>query len=155
MKLTTRGRYAVTAMLDLALHGRGGPVCLSQIAARQSISQAYLEQLFGALRRAGLVESVRGPGGGYRLGRPAEAISLAAVIAAVDESADPTRCGGLQNCQRGERCLTHDLWEDLGRHIRIYLEGRSLADVAAWSGVREVAARQSPERESAPRKLAV
>lgn len=142
MKLTTRGRYAVTAMLDLALFGREGPVCLSHIADRQSISLAYLEQLFAPLRRAGLVESVRGPGGGYQLGRAAEQITVAAIIALVDESADPTRCGGLQNCQQGEQCLTHDLWEALGQHIQRFLAGLTLAELAGWPGVRSVAARQ-------------
>lgn len=142
MKLTTKGRYAVTAMLDLAIHGAEGPVCLSDIAARQDISLAYLEQLFTRLRREGLVDSTRGPGGGYRLGREAEAISIAEVIRAVDETLDTTRCAGDRNCQRGERCLTHQLWEDLGEHIQGYLAGISLAGLAARADVRDVARRQ-------------
>jgi len=117
MRLTTKGRYAVTAMLDLALHHSGGPVTLSDIAQRQGISLSYLEQLFALLRRRGLVSSTRGPGGGYRLGRKSDEIAVADVIAAVDESVDATRCGGKENCQGAERCLTHDLWQDLSRQI--------------------------------------
>lgn len=145
MKLTTKGRYAVTAMLDLAIHGAEDPVCLGDIAARQDISLAYLEQLFTRLRKQGLVESTRGPGGGYRLGRPAEEISVAAVIAAVDEPLDSTRCSGEQDCQRGERCLTHQLWEDLNRHIYGFLDSITLAKLAASSDVLRVAARQRGE----------
>lgn len=142
MKLTTKGRYAVTAMLDLAIHGAEGPVCLGDIAARQDISLAYLEQLFTRLRKQGLVGSTRGPGGGYRLGRPAEEISIADIISAVDETLDTTRCSGGQDCQRGERCLTHQLWEDLGRHILGFLQNQSLAELAARRDVLAVAARQ-------------
>lgn len=142
MKLTTKGRYAVTAMLDLAIHGAQGPVCLGDIAARQDISLAYLEQLFTRLRKQALVESTRGPGGGYRLGRDASHISVAAVIAAVDEPLDSTRCSGDQNCQRGERCLTHQLWEDLSRHIFGFLDGVTLAELATRKDVLAVAARQ-------------
>ena len=142
MKLTTKGRYAVTAMLDLAIHGASDPVCLGDIAARQDISLAYLEQLFTRLRKQGLVGSTRGPGGGYRLGRSAERISIADVIAAVDEPLDSTRCSGDRNCQRGERCLTHQLWEDLSRHIVDYLDSLSLAALAARKDVLAVAARQ-------------
>ncbi|HEX7030079.1 MAG TPA: Fe-S cluster assembly transcription factor [Gammaproteobacteria bacterium] len=142
MKLTTKGRYAVTAMLDLAIHGAKGPVCLGDIAARQDISLAYLEQLFTRLRKHGLVGSTRGPGGGYRLGRDAKEISIAAVIAAVDEPLDSTRCNGGRNCQRGERCLTHQLWEDLSTHIFGFLDGLSLAELAARKDVQTVAARQ-------------
>ena len=110
MKLTTRGRYAVTAMLDLALHHDQGPVSLAAIAERQGISQSYLEQLFARLRRNGLVDGTRGPGGGYRLGRSENSISVADVIDAVNETVDATRCGGRRNCQGEHRCLTHDLW---------------------------------------------
>jgi Rrf2 family iron-sulfur cluster assembly transcriptional regulator len=142
MKLTTRGRYAVTAMLDLALHQHRGPVTLGDITARQDISLSYLEQLFAKLRRAGLVVSTRGPGGGYQLSGGAEAISVAQVIDAVDENVEYTRCGGEQNCQRQQRCLTHDLWESLSDHVRAFLDGTTLADLMQRSAVREVAARQ-------------
>lgn len=142
MKLTTRGRYAVTAMLDLSLHEDEGPVALGDISARQDISLSYLEQLFSRLRRRGLVVSTRGPGGGYRLSGAAESISIAQVIDAVDEPVEYTRCGGRRNCQKQERCLTHELWEDLGRHVRSYLDGITLATLRAHPGVREVAARQ-------------
>ena len=144
MKLTTKGRYAVTAMLDLVLHGTPQAVCLGDIARRQDISLSYLEQLFTRLRRHGLVESVRGPGGGYRLGRKAEAISVAEIITAVDESLEATRCNGDRNCQRGERCLTHQLWEDLGRHVQEFLDGVTLASLAARSEVRAASSRCGP-----------
>jgi Rrf2 family transcriptional regulator, iron-sulfur cluster assembly transcription factor len=133
MKLTTRGRYAVTAMLDLALHEHAGPVPLADLARRNHISPAYLEQLFASLRRQGLVESVRGPGGGYRLARPAGEISVACVIAAVNEDVDATRCGGARDCHDGGRCLTHDLWEDLTRHIQNFLKSVTLAELCARS----------------------
>ncbi len=142
MKLTTRGRYAVTAMLDLALHHEQGPVRLSEIASRQSISQAYLEQLFAQLRKTGLVRSTRGPGGGYLPGRPISDISVADVILAVDEQVDATRCGGLQNCQATLRCLTHDLWEDLSRQISGFLSSISLFDLVQRRTVRVVSQRQ-------------
>ncbi len=142
MKLTTRGRYAVTAMLDLALHEDEGPVALGDISRRQDISLSYLEQLFAKLRRGGLVVSTRGPGGGYRLNGAAESLSVAQVIDAVDEPVEYTRCGGRRDCQNHERCLTHDLWEELGDHVRSYLESISLAALRERPGVREVAARQ-------------
>lgn len=142
MKLTTKGRYAVTAMLDLALHTQGGTVSLADIAARQDISLAYLEQLFARLRRAGLVSSARGPGGGYALAQPCEDIAVADVIAAVDERVDSTRCGGSADCQNHERCLTHGLWEDLSEQIHEFLSGITLAQLMARGGVREVADRQ-------------
>ena len=126
MRLTTRGRYAVTAMVDLALHQGGGPTALADIAARQGISLAYLEQLFTRLRRQGLVNSARGPGGGYRLGRAAAEVSVAEVIAGVDEPVDATRCNGQRNCHDSKRCLTHDLWEDLSREIKGFLDRISL-----------------------------
>ncbi|TVR97447.1 MAG: Rrf2 family transcriptional regulator [Rhodospirillales bacterium] len=132
MKLSTKGRYAVMAMADLAYHGHGKPVTLAEIADRQEISLSYLEQLFGKLRRAGLVNSVRGPGGGYLLGRPAAQLRVADVIMAVDEPIKATRCtpGSPTGCHshRG-RCLTHDLWEELGNQIYLYLSSVSLADV--------------------------
>lgn len=146
MKLTTRGRYAVTAMLDLAMHEEQGPVALGEIAGRQDISLSYLEQLFSRLRRQGLVRSTRGPGGGYRLSRPAAEISVSHVIEAVAESVEYTRCGGERNCQNQERCLTHDLWQSLGDHVRSFLDDVTLAGLMARPGVREVAARQ----EAAP-----
>ena len=143
MKLNAKGRYAVTAMLDVALHGEEGPVALASIAERQGISRSYLEQLFSRLRRAGLVDSVRGPGGGYCLARAVPEISIAEVIAAVDESVDATRCGGRENCQDNQPCLTHGLWEGLGREIERYLGRVSLADVLRQQRVREVALRQN------------
>lgn len=143
MRLTTKGRYAVTAMLDLALHHDRGPVSLADIAHRQGISLSYLEQLFAQLRRRGLVSSTRGPGGGYRLGRAAEVIAVADVIVAVDESVDATRCGGQENCQGEERCLTHDLWHDLSRQIHGFLSGIDLAQLVERRRVREVADRQN------------
>jgi len=153
MRLTTRGRYAVTAMLDLAIHGQsqgaGQPLTLAGIAGRQEISVAYLEQLFAQLRRAGLVRSVRGPGGGYSLARPASEISLAEVVLAVDEDVDPTRCGGLANCHHEQQCLTHDLWVELGDCIRGFLARMSLADLAARDSVRAVAARQATQARTA------
>lgn len=143
MRLNAKGRYAVTAMLDVALHGGRQPVALADIAERQGISQSYLEQLFGRLRRAGLVASVRGPRGGYRLARGIPAISVAEVIAAVNEPLDATRCGGRENCQNNQPCLTHGLWEDLGQEIERYLDGVSLADVLNRRQVRRVAHRQN------------
>lgn len=121
MRLTTKGRYAVTAVLDLAIHDSKGPICLAEIAERQEISLSYLEQLFSKLRRSGLVLSVRGPGGGYQLARAATSIDVAAIIAAVDEHIDTTRCGGAANCHDSGRCLTHDLWTDLSVLIQDYL----------------------------------
>jgi Rrf2 family iron-sulfur cluster assembly transcriptional regulator len=140
MQLSTRGRYAVMAMVDLATRQtigcECGPICLAEIAARQQLSLAYLEQLFAKLRRAGLVASARGPGGGYRLARPSDAISIAEVADAVDEAIRATRCadgsgGCLETPDGGGRCQTHDLWEELGRQIRLFLGGVTLADVVA------------------------
>jgi len=142
MRLTTKGRYAVTAMLDLAIHHEHGPVTLADIAERQGISLSYLEQLFAQLRKRGLVTSTRGPGGGYRLGRAAGSIAVADVICAVDESVDATRCGGRENCQGEQRCLTHDLWQDLSRQIYLFLSGIDLAQLVERRRVREVAMRQ-------------
>ncbi len=143
MKLTTRGRYAVTAMLDLALHSADQrPIALADISARQGISLSYLEQLFVRLRRGDLVLSVRGPGGGYRLGRSISEISVAEVIDAVDESVDATRCAGQENCQSEHRCLTHDLWTDLSDQIREFLGDISLAELVTRRSVMTVSARQ-------------
>lgn len=142
MRLTTKGRYAVTAMMDLVIHQNAGPVTLQEIAASQDISLSYLEQLFGALRRAGLVKGTRGPGGGYRLAKPAEDISIARIVAAVDEKVDATRCGGDSDCQAGERCLSHELWAHLSQQLYEFLDKITLGQVARWPEVLEVAARQ-------------
>lgn len=142
MRLTTKGRYAVTAMLDLALHQELGPISLSDISRRQGISLSYLEQLFSRLRRQGLVASTRGPGGGYALSRPADSIVVGEVVTAVDEKVDSTRCGGLSNCHNDERCLTHDLWSELSKQIYEFLNGITLAHLVERSGVQEVAQRQ-------------
>ena len=142
MRLTTKGRYAVTAMLDLAIHHGDGPITLADIAQRQGISLSYLEQLFSRLRKHSLVSSVRGPGGGYTLGRDADNIFVAQVISAVDENVDTTRCGGAHNCQDNQQCLTHDLWQDLSNRIFDYLNQISLRDLMNRRGVREVAERQ-------------
>lgn len=129
MKLTTKGRYAVTAMLDLAINRDRGPITLADISKRQGISLSYLEQLFSRLRQQGLVDSTRGPGGGYRLSREAEGIVVADVIAAVDETVDATRCHGNQNCRDSRACLTHQLWSDLSGQIRDFLGHITLAQV--------------------------
>ena len=142
MRLTTKGRYAVTAMLDLALHGYQGPIPLSAISMRQGISLSYLEQLFSRLRKHGLVNSTRGPGGGYVLARDAETIAIADIIVAVDEQVDTTNCRGSEGCQDEKRCLTHDLWQALSDQIREFLSDISLADTMKLRSVLEVAARQ-------------
>ena len=128
MRLTTKGRFAVTAMIDLALNSGDGPVTLAVISERQKISLSYLEQLFGRLRRYGLVESVRGPGGGYCLARPDADITIADVVRAVDEMLDATQCGGLQNCRQAQRCMTHELWSTLNDRIYEFLSSVTLAD---------------------------
>ncbi len=150
MRLTTRGRYAVTAMLDLALHDQGGPVSLSEIAERQGISQSYLEQLFSRLRKRGLVDGTRGPGGGYRLMKSTEQISVADVIDAVDETVDATRCGGQRNCQGDQRCLTHDLWADLSTQIREFLGNISLNELGGQKGVQIIRQWQDKRCNVAP-----
>lgn len=142
MRLTTKGRYAVTAMLDLAFHSQIKPVTLTDIAARQTISLSYLEQLFARLRRAGMVKGVRGPGGGYKLCRKTSDINIADIITAVDESLDSSKCGGEANCQKEQACLTHDLWMGLSEQIRDYLENISLADLLDKNQVQDVAKRQ-------------
>ncbi len=131
MKLSTKGRYAVTALADIALQG-GRLVTLAEIAERQDVSLAYLEQLFVKLRKAGLVESVRGPGGGYRLGLPADAVRIIDVMGAVDETVSALRCeGGVEQGCAGSRakCLTHNLWEQLSSHVHVFLSQTSIADV--------------------------
>lgn len=142
MRLTTKGRYAVTAMLDLAIHYDQGPITLADISQRQRISLSYLEQLFSRLRKSGLVESARGPGGGYRLSRPAQSVYVAEIISAVDENMDATRCGGKGNCQDNEPCLTHELWADLSEQIHTFLSGIDLAQLVQRRMVKEVAERQ-------------
>lgn len=129
MKLTTKGRFAVTAMLDIAIQTQASdaPIPIAQVAKRQKISMTYLEQIFCRLRRAGLVESTRGPGGGYRLAHPADAITIAQIVEAVDENLDTTQCGGEGTCQGGAACMTHHLWEDLNHVIESFLTGITLA----------------------------
>ncbi len=131
MRLTTKGRFAVTAMVDLAMRQNRGPVTLAAISERQHISLSYLEQLFGKLRRAKLVSSVRGPGGGYNLAKAAPAISVADIVVAVDEPLDATQCGGKENCQDDKRCMTHDLWATLNEKMYDYLSSVTLADLVA------------------------
>ena len=129
MRLTTKGRFAVTAMLDLALNGTDGPVTLAGISSRQKISLSYLEQLFGKLRRRELVESVRGPGGGYHLARDAAMVSVADIVRAVEEPIDSTQCGGRENCRDNQRCMTHDLWEELNSTVYGFLDGVTLSQL--------------------------
>ena len=131
MRLTTKGRFAVTAMVDLALRQNRGPVTLAAISERQHISLSYLEQLFGKLRRAALVSSVRGPGGGYNLAQPPASISVADIVSAVDEPIDATQCGGKENCHDDKRCMTHDLWATLNEKMQEYLSSVTLADLVA------------------------
>ncbi len=142
MKLTTKGRYAVTAMLDIALHDHAGPVALADISRRQGISLSYLEQLFSRLRRHNLVLSTRGPGGGYTLSCPAGKIAVGDVIEAVDEQVDVTRCGGVGDCQCEQPCLTHELWFELSEQIRGFLQRITLADLMARHIVQDIAYRQ-------------
>ncbi|CZF81528.1 Rrf2 family transcriptional regulator [Grimontia sp. AD028] len=148
MRLTSKGRYAVTAMLDVALHSEMGPVPLADISERQGISLSYLEQLFSRLRKAGLVSSVRGPGGGYRLGVNANEIAVGMVIAAVDESVDATKCQGKGDCQGGTRCLTHTLWRDLSSRISSFLNDITLGELMQDNEVKHVADRQDSSLES-------
>lgn len=147
MRLTTKGRYAVTAMLDLALNSEKGPISLADISSRQEISLSYLEQLFSKLRQHELVSSVRGPGGGYRLKHSADQVFVAQIIDAVNESVDATNCNGAGNCQQGEVCLTHHLWTDLSEQIHQFLSGISLADLVARKDVQDVSARQNGSSE--------
>jgi Rrf2 family iron-sulfur cluster assembly transcriptional regulator len=154
MRLTTKGRFAVTAMLDLALNSGRGPVTLAAISNRQSISLSYLEQLFGKLRRHELVESVRGPGGGYYLAKPVEQLSVAAIIIAVDEPLDATQCGGKENCHDDRRCMTHDLWARLNEKLYEYLGSVHLSDLIAEQHKR-VAVLHDNRRAAAPAETVV
>lgn len=144
MRLTTKGRFAVTAMIDLALREEQGPVTLAGISKRQRISLSYLEQLFGRLRRHAIVESVRGPGGGYTLARRAQDVSVADIVVAVDEPIDATQCGGRGTCEGEDipdgRCMTHELWSTLTRRMMEYLDSVSLKDLVAQQREKEVAA---------------
>jgi len=148
MRLTTKGRFAVTAMIDLALRGGDGPVTLAGISERQNISLSYLEQLFGKLRRRQLVTSVRGPGGGYNLAKPLEAVSVSDIIHAVDETLDATNCGGMGNCSEDQKpCMTHELWTNLNEKMFEYLNSVSLAELVAQQRERAgVAAVNNGER---------
>jgi Rrf2 family iron-sulfur cluster assembly transcriptional regulator len=142
MRLTTKGRFAVTAMIDVAMHNGKGPVTLAAVSERQKISLSYLEQLFGKLRRHGLVDSVRGPGGGYNLARAGTAISVADIILAVDEPIDATQCGGKENCLDDRRCMTHELWASLNTHIFSFLQSVSLEQLVRQQDKPEVSVLQ-------------
>ncbi|MFZ5557137.1 MAG: Fe-S cluster assembly transcriptional regulator IscR [Pseudomonadota bacterium] len=150
MRLTTKGRFAVTAMLDLALRDGQGPITLAGISQRQKISLSYLEQLFGKLRRHGLVESVRGPGGGYTLAKPMKDVTVAEIIDAVDEPIDATQCGGKENCLDDQRCMTHDLWASLNEKINEHLSSVTLAHLVAKQHEQKVTVIKEP----APRRVA-
>jgi len=139
MRLTTKGRFAVTAMVDLGMRQTRGPVTLAAISERQHISLSYLEQLFGKLRRRKLVSSVRGPGGGYRLAQPIQSITVAEIVVAVDEPLDATQCGGKENCADDKRCMTHELWANLNKKMHEYLSSVSLADLVAQQAAKPVA----------------
>ncbi len=143
MRLTTKGRYAVTAMLDLTVHGDSKTISLASVSRRQSISLSYLEQLFARLRQAGLVVSVRGPGGGYRLNRASNEIAIADIVGAVNESIDTTHCKGKSDCQQGEVCLTHALWDELSGEIQRFLSRISLADLVARKDIQAISERQA------------
>ncbi|MCO6536977.1 MAG: Fe-S cluster assembly transcriptional regulator IscR [Gilliamella sp.] len=143
MKLTSKGRYAVTAMLDVALHADLGPVSLADISERQEISLSYLEQLFARLRKNGLVRSVRGPGGGYILSRSMDQIAISSIVKAVDETVHATKCHGQDGCQGGVRCLTHTLWNDLSERIEDFLTSITLSELVNNKEVKAVASRQS------------
>jgi len=152
MRLSTKGRYAVTAMLDLALHSGNGPVTLADISVNQGISLSYLEQLFAALRAKQLVRGVRGPGGGYYLGRPATEVSIADIICAVDEWVEFTRCGGRENCRAGQPCLTHQLWDQLSDEIFHFLSGITLADLVERGRIERAKAARPEAAEAPPGK---
>lgn len=152
MKLTTKGRYAVTAVLDLALHCDTGPVTLAEIAERQNLSVSYLEQLFSKLRRAGVVTAVRGPGGGYLLDSAPADINVSQIIDAVEEKVDATKCGGNEGCQKGLVCLTHTLWQDLNEQVHGFLKGITLDSLMQREGVRRVANRQDTRIAMAEQK---
>jgi Rrf2 family iron-sulfur cluster assembly transcriptional regulator len=154
MRLTTKGRYAVTAMLDIALHRQRGPISVVDIAERQGISAAYLEQLLAKLKKRGLLASVRGPGGGYRLDRALGEISVSSIITAVGDGVDATRCHGTGDCQDGDMCLTHELWMDLSEEIDGFLTGISLADLVEKKEIQTVASRQDRSLVFKSRSLA-
>ncbi len=149
MKLTSKGRYAVTAILDLAFHATSGPVTLSDISKRQDISLSYLEQLFTRLRKQQLVRSTRGPGGGYSLNKPASDIAVAEIVSAVDETVDTTRCSGANNCHDGEQCLAHELWDGLSQQIYGFLSEISLQDLMDDDSIKGVADRQDELKNAA------
>ncbi len=150
MKLTSKGRYAVTAMLDVALHTKNAPISLADISERQGISLSYLEQLFAKLRRSGLVTSVRGPGGGYRLNQNPHKISIVQIIRAVNEHIDVTKCGGKGNCQSGKQCLTHTLWSNLSEKIELFLEQITLGELVEQRdhGQHKQAQHAQPKKEN-------
>lgn len=150
MRLTTKGRFAVTAMLDLALHGAGGPVALAGISERQKISLSYLEQLFGKLRRRELVESVRGPGGGYHLARDPALVTVADIVRAVEEPLDSTQCGGRENCLDSHRCMTHDLWEELNHTVYGFLDGVKLSHLVERQRTKPVSIVRAPGKARVP-----
>lgn len=152
MRLTTKGRYAVTAMLDLAIHREEGPITLADISHRQGISLSYLEQLFSKLRKKSLVDSTRGPGGGYRLSRDTRDISIADIIAAVDEKVDAMQCNGMKNCNDDSVCLTHQLWSDLSEQLRQFLKGISLEQMVS-NRPQEVSKEIAMRKESSVRKI--
>ena len=154
MRLTTKGRFAVTAMVDLAMRQTGGPVTLAAISERQKISLSYLEQLFGRLRRRSLVASVRGPGGGYTLALPPERISVADIIVAVDEPLDATQCGGKENCLDDKRCMTHDLWATLNTKMYEYLASVSLGNLVEQQRARPVNVLQDCRMDKAKPQVA-
>ena len=154
MRLTTKGRFAVTAMVDLALRQNRGPVTLAAISERQHISLSYLEQLFGKLRRAALVSSVRGPGGGYNLAQPPAAITVADIVTAVDEPMDATQCGGKENCHDEKRCMTHDLWATLNEKMHEYLSSVTLADLVAHQSGKPVSVIKDFRSDSNKEKVA-
>jgi len=156
MRLTTKGRFAVTAMVDLAMRHGSGPVTLAEISARQRISLSYLEQLFGKLRRHQLVESVRGPGGGYCLAKNAAEVSVAEIILAVDEPIDATQCGGKENCHDDQKCITHDLWATLNERIFDYLESVNLRQLVDNQKAKEAGVAQVHDmRDAAAKRVAV
>lgn len=142
MKLTTKGRYAVTALVDIAINGAQNPITISELSNRQSISQTYLEQLTGVLRAKGILVSVKGPGGGYLLAKSPDQITLADILTAVNEPVDSTRCSGQHNCQQGKICLTHTLWEELNQIMLNFLQNKTLGELARSEAIRQVATRQ-------------
>jgi Rrf2 family iron-sulfur cluster assembly transcriptional regulator len=152
MRLTTKGRFAVTAMMDLAMHHGSGPVTLAEISGRQKISLSYLEQLFGKLRRRQLVESVRGPGGGYCLAKETGKLTVADIILAVDEPIDATQCGGKENCRDEQKCLTHDLWATLNDRIFDYLGSVTLRQLVETHKAKEAGVAQVHDMREAPLK---